>query len=111
MKLSEIFIAAKAHLAMTAAEEHGGKTEYICHAIERAAEYDGTVSSALRLVEKRLAPHSTANAWLVYVAGVDADIVYGERGAAGFGFAKPQVQQWRAAWLDQLAAEFAAKGD
>lgn len=111
MKLSELFLAAKDHLAMTPDEEREGKTEFICHALERVgAANDALVGRAQRLVEERLGCVN-ANIWLSTVGGVSKTQVYHSIDSPDCGLAVPAVQQWRAAWLDKLAAEFAAKGD
>jgi hypothetical protein len=102
MKTSEILAKAKKHLWDGASEIDYMGREYICVCIDWL--HDVHVADQARVkneIESRLAPWTSAKSWLGEKVGDDA--VH----RAGY----VRVQQWRHDWLDQLIAEFKAKGD
>jgi hypothetical protein len=101
MKTSKIFIEAKKHLWDGERNDHG--VTYICTSIDQVR---GGLSAlqrykAKQVISDRLWPHGTAYQWLISAVG-----------EASVSAAGPIARQkWRHAWLDQLIAEFKAKGD
>ena len=72
------------------------KHEFICHALDEAGGEDNPASE---IIQERIAPHGTLNAWVVHnVLGGNWNLV-GER----------DMQEYRHRWLDELIREFSAK--
>jgi hypothetical protein len=103
MKTSKILAKAKKHLwSGTRHNVPEDKFEYICHCVEWL--HDVHVADRVRVrdeIESRLTPWTSAKSWLQDKVGAD------EVDRAGC----VRLQRWRHAWLDQLIAEFKAKGD
>jgi hypothetical protein len=103
MKTSEILAKAKKHLwSGTRHNVPEDKFEYICHCVDWLR--DVHVADQVRVkdeIESRLTPWSSAKTWL--------QVQVGEAAVDRAGCVR--LQQWRHAWLDQLIAEFKAKGD
>lgn len=119
MKMSKVLSLAKKQLATT-------HSMGLCHAIINAY-YHSSVSlrdrtRAEALIEERLGPFAYATQWLAWrVLYPDAplptnyyDINRKQLDAMErwmYKQKRPEIQAWRHAWLDQLIAEFQAKGD
>jgi hypothetical protein len=103
MKTSKILAKAKKHLWNgTRHKSQEDRFTYICHCVDWL--HDVHVADQVRVkdeIESRLTPWLSAKSWLQVEVGADAV----ER--AG----RVRLQRWRHAWLDQLIAEFQAKGD
>ena len=92
------------------------KEEYLCHAIHRAArggyagwscythretpEVESRVKEVRAMIEKRLFPWNTLEAWLRHCANVPVGKLTHER-----------LQQHRRKWALKMIAEFKRKGD
>jgi hypothetical protein len=100
MKTSKIFIEAKKHL--WDGERNEGVT-YICTSIDNVRGGSSELQRywAKRVINERLCGYSTAYQWLVKKVGPKSVEAAGPIAR----------QKWRHAWLDQLIAEFKAKGD
>jgi hypothetical protein len=100
MKTSKIFIEAKKRL--WDGQDNGGIT-YICVSIDHVRGGSSELQRywAKRVISDRLRGHSTAYQWLVEMVGRESVEAAGHAAR----------QKWRHAWLDQLIAEFQAKGD
>jgi hypothetical protein len=103
MKTSKILAKAKKHLWNgTGHKSQEGRFEHICHCVDWL--HDVHVADQVRVtaeIESRLTPWLSAKSWLQVQVGAD------EVDRAGC----VRLQRWRHAWLDQLIAEFKAKGD
>lgn len=109
MKTSEILEHAKERLAATH-DETSHKEKFICIAIMAAASSTKLITTAdvercVDIVESRLDGETTLESWLQ------------DRGCIHHHWAlvdlatRNRIQQHRYAWLDQMIAEFKAKGD
>jgi hypothetical protein len=100
MKTSKIFIEAKKHL--WDGQDNGGVT-YICTSIGQVRGGSSELQryKAKQVISNRLWPQSSAYGWLVVTVGREPVEAAGPIAR----------QKWRHAWLDQLIAEFQAKGD
>lgn len=115
MKTSEILEHAKRYLAKTYAEAYGyevraGLDKFICLAIDTAASHTKRITNkdverCVHIVGSRLDGETTLESWLA------------DRGCIHHHWAlvdlatRNRIQQHRHAWLDQMIAEFKAKGD
>jgi hypothetical protein len=101
MKTSKIFSEAKKHL-WDGGRSDGGVT-YICTSIDQVRGGSSELQRywAKRVINERLCGHSTAYQWLIEMVGQESVEAAGHAAR----------QKWRHAWLDQLIAEFQAKGD
>ena len=100
MKTSKILTKAKKHL--WDGQDNGGIT-YICTSIDQVRGGSSELQRywAKRVINERLCGYSTAYQWLVKKVGPKSVEAAGPAAR----------QKWRHAWLDQLIAEFKAKGD
>jgi len=101
MKTSKILIEAKKHLWDGGRKDDG--VTYICTSIDQVRGGSSELQryKAKQVISNRLWPHGTAYEWLVAAVGPKAVEAAGPAAR----------QKWRHAWLDQLIAEFKAKGD
>ena len=104
MKTSEIFKAAKRHLRGPREENRSfamGYSEYICVAIALARSPFERRNAAQVIMSRLECPENNA----AYTAGCWL------RDKHGIELCSDDMQRWRHMWLDQLIAEFEAKGD
>jgi hypothetical protein len=111
MKTSEVFTRAKQHLAKDFKEtlSGSGKEKFICIAITTAAAHckritDEDVERCEDVIKSRMDGEYTLEGWL------------NDRGCIPEAFLNDhnildRIQAHRHAWLDQMIAEFKAKGD
>ena len=110
MKTSTVLTHAKKYLARNYDESlHTSRGKYICFAIEKAARCNGRITDkdrrrCLDIISSRLNGCGSLEGWLAlhgcFVRQDPTSIS-----------TKDQIQAHRHAWLDQMIAEFKAKGD
>lgn len=115
MKTSEVLKHAKKHLARTWPEidwNGGAKERFICMAIHEAQpdsrqqhHHHHHYERCMQMVEGRLEGQTTFEAWLASKGCIPRH--WSEVDLA----TKDRIQQHRCAWLEQMIAEFEAKGD
>ena len=101
MKTSKIFIEAKKNL--WDGERNDDGVTFICTSIDQVRGGSSELQryNAKKVVRDRLCGNLTAYEWLVEMVGRESVEAAGHAAR----------QKWRHAWLDQLIAEFKAKGD
>lgn len=75
------------------------KHEFICNALGQAGDMGVTVGAAIDVIQKRIAPHGTLNAWVVH------NVLGGDWNKCG----SHAMQEYRHRWVDELIREFSAK--
>ena len=99
MKTSEVFRRAQKKLM-------NGDQSFICHAISRVRGCkDSDRRHAKEIVMGRLYPFGNAMTW------VRSNLYLDHEKHQDFYAAKDLHREWRILWLDNLIAEFEAKGD
>ena len=110
MKTSEVFTRAKQHLAKDFKEtlNGSGKLKFICIAITVAAAHckrvtDGDIERCEGIIGSRIDTY-TLEGWLVNRGCIPEQFLNDHN-------TLDRIQEHRHAWLDQMIAEFKAKGD
>lgn len=109
MKTSQALAVAKTIVGRTFNEAYApGKERFICCALMTASE-EGRITRhdyirVAGLVEARLKPHTSLEAWLVDQRAFTNPYQHSKE-------ERDRVQQHRHAWLDLMIAEFKAQGD
>lgn len=101
MKTSKVLRHAKENLRDSSETWPSNKTMFICLSVECAPAPAKDKARVRREITRRIAPHRTAEHWLAERVGAEAV----------FKTPRKAFQAWRHAWVDQLIAEFEAKGD
>lgn len=120
MKHSEIIRKAMKTLAITKEEQLGDQSPHICDNLSRVSriyydidpDLDDKVKEIKSLINERLHGYfslNSLNRWLVIVHGVDQSEIAKYSGNGVIYFTK-EFQQYRLAWMEQLAQEYEAKG-
>jgi len=110
MKTSEVLTHAKKHLARNHDEIlNTHQQKYICLAIEKAARRNvritaGDVAICCDIISSRMDRYGSLEGWLALHGCFDLHQPISIS-------TKDQIQAHRHAWLDQMIAEFKAKGD
>ena len=100
-KIVRALKAIQDHL-QTAEESQRGddkKHEFICNALEQAGRSGVQVDEAIDLIQERIAPHKTLNAWVVH------NVLGGNWNLCG----RHDMQEYRHRWVKELIREFSAK--
>lgn len=117
MKHSEIIRKAMKTLAITKEDQLGDQSPYICDNLSKVSRiyYDldsdlnDKVKEIKNLIRERIYGNFSLDRWLVIVHGVDQSEIekYSDDGVSYF---TKEFQQYRLAWMEQLAQEYEAEG-
>lgn len=100
-QIAQAFKSVKPHLqtAEESQRDNFEKHEFICNALEKVSQLGVQVDAATDLIQQRIAPHRTLNAWVVH------NVLGGDWNLCG----RPAMQDYRHRWVDELIREFSAK--
>lgn len=117
MKHSEIIRKAMKTLAITKEEQLGSQSPYICDNLSKVSRIYYNTDSNLNdkvkeikdLIRERTWGFFSLDRWLVAVHHVDQSEIekFSDDGVSYF---TKEFQQYRLAWMEQLAQEYEAKG-